>query len=931
VADPRVNYRITATDQVSRTLGQIDSRLGRLSGSFKKFASIGATAIGGVAVIRGLQQVTAAALRWGDQLDDLSKRTGVSSRTLQEFQYVAEQSGTSLDALTNAMTRLARANDDAINGSKQVAEAFQRLGIDAAQLASLPLDRRLEVVADALADVANIGERTALATRILGRGAAELLPLFANGAEGIRRFRNEVESTGTVLTDQQIRALGDANDAWAKFTTTVANLGRLLVAEVAPALTDIANDLTSRVGPATNAIVTEFDALTDHLSRLQKVLTVNIGLPDWLTALPSIGWQALKDGIGGVSDALVILAGVFATVAQVAGTFITRQKPLTAGFEEEKAVIDRYIQSVRDLLGIDKQLAKGPPTRGRIRGTKVVAEPPIVDKGAAEKAAKALTAEISKVIEANETPLESYRRQVERIQQLLKSGLSTEQATRELRRLGEELGKQTQAWVDATDAGRRWRQDLDDIASISEEAQTPLERLEEQMARLARLRPPTIRAVGTGEQGAAAASYHQAGVDIRQAIRELNALPVPVLPAVAADPEGEIALARYKQATDGAVAEFRRIERLNPPVLPAIEIEAGNTEVVREYGNLVGRAVAGAAADLQKIDDLPAPRLPDIIVPPIGDVTAPYELAAEQVAEQIERINDIPAGYLPDIIFDRSQLKALDEYGEAIDLTTERYDKLAVTLGRLAELEKAGVLDSDIAATARRKAFDEMTRSADQTNDAFEQLARRYADLEKRFQGGRITGEVMERAKLDAWDDYLEKARTVSEETQGLTNSLLSSIRDAVDGYAREITDIFFDTTKSIGDMFRDLLEQIARMMVQRTIVEPFLNAITAGIGTLGGGLKEIDMSKLPKRRAMGGPVFGGEPYLVGEQGPELFMPRSGGTIIPNAGAAGTLAITFNVNSLDPRTAAAVIADNEKVITNVIRRAQVKAGFRPTL
>ena len=37
-----------------------------------------------------------------------------------------------------------------------------------------------------------------------------------------------------------------------------------------------------------------------------------------------------------------------------------------------------------------------------------------------------------------------------------------------------------------------------------------------------------------------------------------------------------------------------------------------------------------------------------------------------------------------------------------------------------------------------------------------------------------------------------------------------------------------------------------------------------------------------PPKRAMGGPVAAGRPYLIGEQGPELFMPSSSGTIIPN-------------------------------------------------
>jgi len=71
------------------------------------------------------------------------------------------------------------------------------------------------------------------------------------------------------------------------------------------------------------------------------------------------------------------------------------------------------------------------------------------------------------------------------------------------------------------------------------------------------------------------------------------------------------------------------------------------------------------------------------------------------------------------------------------------------------------------------------------------------------------------------------------------------------------------------------------------------------------GGLSQQDaltlagISTLP-RRAMGGPVSpGGGPYIVGERGPELFMPSSSGNITPN-GAIGGNTITVNVNGGDP-------------------------------
>ena len=43
--------------------------------------------------------------------------------------------------------------------------------------------------------------------------------------------------------------------------------------------------------------------------------------------------------------------------------------------------------------------------------------------------------------------------------------------------------------------------------------------------------------------------------------------------------------------------------------------------------------------------------------------------------------------------------------------------------------------------------------------------------------------------------------------------------------------------------------------------------------------------------RANGGPVAGNRPYLVGEQGPELFMSGASGTIIPNHAMGGGTSI----------------------------------------
>ena len=64
-------------------------------------------------------------------------------------------------------------------------------------------------------------------------------------------------------------------------------------------------------------------------------------------------------------------------------------------------------------------------------------------------------------------------------------------------------------------------------------------------------------------------------------------------------------------------------------------------------------------------------------------------------------------------------------------------------------------------------------------------------------------------------------------------------------------------------------------------------------------GSLNVNLEGFQPRRAAGGRVTGGRPYLVGEMGPELFMPGRGGNIVPNdqLGRGGGASIVINVTA----------------------------------
>jgi hypothetical protein len=80
----------------------------------------------------------------------------------------------------------------------------------------------------------------------------------------------------------------------------------------------------------------------------------------------------------------------------------------------------------------------------------------------------------------------------------------------------------------------------------------------------------------------------------------------------------------------------------------------------------------------------------------------------------------------------------------------------------------------------------------------------------------------------------------------------------------------FFD---GIGQAVLQLIQKLIQAAIQALI----LSAITGGSTTFGKAFGSILGFK-----AEGGPVFANKPYVVGERGPELFIPQGGGRIIPN-------------------------------------------------
>jgi lambda family phage tail tape measure protein len=144
----------------------------------------------------------------------------------------------------------------------------------------------------------------------------------------------------------------------------------------------------------------------------------------------------------------------------------------------------------------------------------------------------------------------------------------------------------------------------------------------------------------------------------------------------------------------------------------------------------------------------------------------------------------------------------------------------------------------------------------------------------------------------------------------------------------------FVQTGKlSFRDLFNDLIAQAVRAQSNKLLTS-LLGSAGGFFGSLfggGGGSAGASVLGLPGY-AMGGSVPAGQLSVVGEKGPELFLPRSAGTIIPNGAGLGSTvnntAVTYSIQAVDAQSFKSLLARDPEFIHNVAEQGRRSMPIR---
>jgi tape measure domain-containing protein len=169
--------------------------------------------------------------------------------------------------------------------------------------------------------------------------------------------------------------------------------------------------------------------------------------------------------------------------------------------------------------------------------------------------------------------------------------------------------------------------------------------------------------------------------------------------------------------------------------------------------------------------------------------------------------------------------------------------------------------------------------------------------------------------RLTSVQKYIEKQyelNTAVQHQQQLADGIANTLGEGMTSAFNAIVQGSESFGASLRRIASGVLIDIANQLLRIFVIEQAINAIKGVISSLspfsaatplgaGGGMVGKFGTLGPNfgipQRAKGGPVMGGSPYIVGERGPELFVPGSSGTIIPNNKMGGGVSIVVNVDA----------------------------------
>lgn len=279
---------VSAFDKIKGAADKVAQGAKNIADKTKVLSGAGA-AVGG-----GLLAAGGNAIKTADDLETLSKRTGLSTDMLQQFAYASDMVDVSTEELAGAVAKMKKNMGDA-------PEKFEALGISVmnADGSYRSLEEVFYASLGALSQIGDETERDLAAMDLFGKSGDTLATIIDDGGASLQEYGAKAQELGLILSEDTIGKLtstGDTIDEMkARATATLVEVGATLLENLAPAIETI----VEKIGEVVNWLGT-LDSDT-----LNTILVV-AGVIAAISPLAGI--------IGGISTAIGVLSSAISFI-----------------------------------------------------------------------------------------------------------------------------------------------------------------------------------------------------------------------------------------------------------------------------------------------------------------------------------------------------------------------------------------------------------------------------------------------------------------------------------------------------------------------------------------------------------------------------------------------------------------------------------------
>ena len=331
----------SASNRIKRWADSARDRMKKFGSDMMSLGKVGFMT--GSAVLGPMVLASKQFADYGDALDEMSQRTGMSVEALAELGHAAELGGADLGTLEKAIRKQQQLLGEAAGGSVGAADKLKQLGLSFADLKDKSTEEQFMTLCEQLRKIPNEGQRAAMTMQIFGRNSLMLIPLIDAGAESIGEMREEARRLGISMSGQDATAAAEFSDALERLQKLFKGMVVQIGAALAPELTLLGNWFVK-----TSSFVIDFIQRNRKLiATMAKIAAVIVAAGAGLIALGGtvIGLGLLIMALGAIgSTAFSLLAGAVSFLISPIGRIIRTIAGMAWSFQHMSVIGSKAIQ-----------------------------------------------------------------------------------------------------------------------------------------------------------------------------------------------------------------------------------------------------------------------------------------------------------------------------------------------------------------------------------------------------------------------------------------------------------------------------------------------------------------------------------------------------------------------------------------------------------